>query len=213
MESHQRRMHFEGRVGIVAILVPFRGTVADRRVADALPLGERDSAMPGADGALVENLLARQRNDGDEKNREPQPRFVVLKFCRPVAVLADAVERLQVRLPVITGPDSVDTCGHSARRPCKNNANSITASDVPAAGRYARSRIGECCTRYWGRPAGSTSVVVSGLIPRLRYNVAKISWKCTGRSLACSPSRFVEPITCPLRIPPPASSAQLTAGQ
>ena len=39
------------------------------------------------------------------------------------------------------------------------------------------------------------------------------SWKWTGRSLACSPRRLVEPITWPVRMPPPASRAHDTCGQ
>ena len=53
----------------------------------------------------------------------------------------------------------------------------------------------------------------NGLMPRLRYSVATISWKWTGRVSAFSPRRLVLPMTWPPRMPPPVSNAPLTCGQ
>jgi hypothetical protein len=60
---------------------------------------------------------------------------------------------------------------------------------------------------------GSVIVVVSGFSPRLWYSVANTSPNGTGRSFAFPPVRSVLPMTCPVRIPPPARIAQLTCGQ
>src|SRR5262249_45399533 len=88
---------------------------------------------------------------------------------------------------------------------------------------YRSSLSGGCLARGFGRPLGAGGGVGGGARarvwdragrrPRLWYSVAKISPNWTGRSLAYSPRRLVEPTAWPVFMPPPARRAQLTCGQ
>ena len=48
---------------------------------------------------------------------------------------------------------------------------------------------------------------------QVRYTVAHRSFGVSGRSFGCSPLAFVEPTTCPVRMPPPATSIDIACGQ
>ena len=72
------------------------GRFFDGLRSETLPLDERDGPGPRAGGAVAEDLVTLEWNDGNEPERKPQPRLVVLLNDPQVTMFADALERLQV---------------------------------------------------------------------------------------------------------------------